>query len=868
MKIRTQFILTTVLFGIILVIIAGSAVIAHQKIKRASEQEKIASSIAQGASELSYLANDYLIYRESQQLNRWRSKFASFSRQVASLNAGKSEQQTLVRNIQANDQRLKEVFESTVSAAGIRFPNQDVVLDPAFLQVSWSRMAVQSQGVVSDASRLSQLLRAEMDQLIETRTRLMFAMVGLFGVFLLIGYLLTYHRILNSISILQAGTSIIGSGNLDFEIEEKKNDEIGDLSRAFNRMATDLKAVTASKADLEREISERKRAEEALRESEGRLRFTLEACHIGAWDLDLLDHTALRSLEHDRIFGYADLLPHWTFEMFLEHVLPEDRPMVDAKFQRVTENQGDWNIECRIRRADGQVRWIWTAGSHRLDANNRVRRIVGIVQDITERKQVEEGLREAHDRALWLAQLSEENPNPVVRVSSDGTVLYRNPASAKLQGWKCEVNQVLGNEISPLIGRAIAEEKEVQEDVLLAGRIYIVWIAPFSEEGYANIYGRDITERKRAEEAVTATQRQIQSIIDNTPAIVYAFDLEERFVMANASIAELLNSTPEQMIGKRRHAFMSKEDADWHEANDRQVIDAGRALEFEEYSQLKSRSITWLTTKFPLRDAEGKIYAVAGISADISERKRTEEALQRTHKELQEYADRLEAANKELESFSYSVSHDLRAPLRAIAGFTQMILAEKGGVFDAETRRKFGVVQQNAGKMGHLIDDLLRLSRVGRAELNRSKLDMADLARGVLQEARSTEPERRITAEVGDLPAAYGDPGMVRQLLANLLANAVKFTRGKQDGRIQVGSFQKSGEQVYYVRDNGVGFDMKYYNKLFGVFQRLVTESQFEGTGVGLAIVQRIVQRHGGRVWAEGEIDEGATFYFTLPPED
>jgi PAS domain S-box-containing protein len=196
------------------------------------------------------------------------------------------------------------------------------------------------------------------------------------------------------------------------------------------------------------------------------------------------------------------------------------------------------------------------------------------------------------------------------------------------------------------------------------------------------------------------------------------------------------------------------------------------------------------------------------------------------------------------------------------------IPTEKGTTFDPETRRKFGVIQENAEKMGQLIDNLLRLSLLGRAELHRSKLDIGGIVHEVIQEIRMAEPEREWVTEIGDLPAAHGDRLMVRQLLANLLSNAVKFTRGNQGARIEVGSFERSGERVYYVKDNGVGFDMKYYNKLFGVFQRLVSERQFEGTGVGLSIVQRIVQRHGGRVWAEGQMQGGATFYFTLPPKE
>ncbi|MGA7643732.1 MAG: ATP-binding protein, partial [Syntrophobacteraceae bacterium] len=256
------------------------------------------------------------------------------------------------------------------------------------------------------------------------------------------------------------------------------------------------------------------------------------------------------------------------------------------------------------------------------------------------------------------------------------------------------------------------------------------------------------------------------------------------------------------------------------------------------------------------------------LELEITQHIKAEQEIKRLNEELNKNIIGLEEANKELESFSYSASHDLRAPLRAIIGFARKILDENGASFDSETNRKFGIIQQNAQRMGQLIDDLLRLSRLGRTGLNRSKLSMEGLVQEVLAEIRSADSEREFKAEIGELPAAYGDRAMMRQVLFNLLANAVKFSRGKQDARIEVGNIKSPGEQVYYVRDNGAGFNMKYYNKLFGVFQRLVSESQFEGTGVGLAIVQRIVQRHGGRVWAEGEIDKGATFYFTLSPKE
>ncbi|MBI5583940.1 MAG: HAMP domain-containing protein, partial [Deltaproteobacteria bacterium] len=276
MRLKTQFIITIFLFGLVLVVMATSAIITNHQVKKTGQQERMASHIAQGANELSYLANDYLIYRESQQLKRWQSRFAAFTAQVAALRTDRPEQQALVANLRANQNRFKEVFDS--AAAALENPSRDLPssLAPAFFQTSWSRLAVQSQGLVADASRLSQLLRQEMDRLTETRTRLMYGIVGLFGLFLLVSYRLTYRRILKSIGTLRSGTAVVGSGNLDFIIAEQGHDEIGELSQSFNRMTADLKKITASKADLEKEITERQRAEEELRESETKYRNLFE----------------------------------------------------------------------------------------------------------------------------------------------------------------------------------------------------------------------------------------------------------------------------------------------------------------------------------------------------------------------------------------------------------------------------------------------------------------------------------------------------------------------------------------------------------------------------------------------------------------
>lgn len=225
----------------------------------------------------------------------------------------------------------------------------------------------------------------------------------------------------------------------------------------------------------------------------------------------------------------------------------------------------------------------------------------------------------------------------------------------------------------------------------------------------------------------------------------------------------------------------------------------------------------------------------------------------------------VEAANKELEAFSYSVSHDLRAPLRAIGGFSEAIIEDYMPLLDDQGKRYLHFIAENANKMGQLIDDLLSFSRLGRQVMAATTVDLNALAELTIEELRDQTADREISFAVETVPPAYGDGPMLRQVLINLLSNAVKFTRTRKTAQIEFGYLPEAGKDAYYVRDNGVGFDMQYGDKLFGVFQRLHSVEEFEGTGVGLALVHRIITRHGGRVWAEGRVDRGATFYFSLP---
>lgn len=259
------------------------------------------------------------------------------------------------------------------------------------------------------------------------------------------------------------------------------------------------------------------------------------------------------------------------------------------------------------------------------------------------------------------------------------------------------------------------------------------------------------------------------------------------------------------------------------------------------------------------------IMFIAIIIAFLGERIEKVRILNEMNENLKKESEKLEDANQELEAFAYSVSHDLRVPLRAIDGFSRIVIEDYEDELDGEGKRLLNIIRENTKKMGQLIDDILLLSRAGRQEMIVSPINMESLVKNIFEELKPSIEDRDVQLEIKSLPPAYGDRTLINQAFTNLISNSIKFTGIREKAIIEVGAKEGKNENTYYVKDNGAGFDMKYVNKLFGLFQRLHGADEFEGTGVGLSIVQRIIRRHGGRVWGEGEIDNGATIYFTLP---
>lgn len=372
----------------------------------------------------------------------------------------------------------------------------------------------------------------------------------------------------------------------------------------------------------------------------------------------------------------------------------------------------------------------------------------------------------------------------------------------------------------------------------------------------------DITERKGYEEALLKSKQEWERTFDSVPDLIAILDPQYRILRANRAMAERLGTTPEQCLGlncfTRVHGTAGPPACCPHTL----TMQDGKQHVAEVYEERFDGY--FLVTTTPLFDDEGNILGTVHVARDITERKQAEEEVKKLNKDLNNSVIQLEAANRELEAFSSSVSHDLRAPLRTISGFSQALLEDYADKLDAEGRDSLERIVAGTHRMGQLIDDLLNLSRITRTEMKRKRMNLSEMAANIAARLKKNEPDRQVDWIIAADVFAEGDGQLLLLVLDNLLRNAFKFTAKKQDAGIEFGVTVQDGERIYFVKDNGAGFDMSYGGKLFQPFQRLHTIHDFPGTGIGLATVKRIINRHGGRTWIEGEPEKGAVVYFTL----
>jgi PAS domain S-box-containing protein len=379
---------------------------------------------------------------------------------------------------------------------------------------------------------------------------------------------------------------------------------------------------------------------------------------------------------------------------------------------------------------------------------------------------------------------------------------------------------------------------------------------------------KDLRQRESIEERLHETNGMLDSLLEHIPAMVFAKEAQElRFMHFNRAGEELIGYARADLLGKSDRDLFPAAQADFFIAKDREVLRQGTALDIPEEeidTRLQGRRILH-TRKVPIFDAQGRPSMLLGISMDITEQKLAERAVLDLNAELEQKAALLLAANEDLEGFCYSVSHDLRAPLRAINGYARVLQEDYASVLDENAERLLRGIRNNSRHMGDLIDDLLEFSRVGRQTLNIVPVDMTQLANRAAAELTSGCNGAAPTIDIGPLANTLGDTRALYRVWLNLLDNAFKYSSHSEAPQIAAWAESSNREVIYSVRDNGVGFDMQYYDKLFGVFERLHSAQEYPGTGVGLAIVKRVVVRHGGRVWAESQPGHGATFHFALP---
>ncbi|MFA5100524.1 MAG: PAS domain S-box protein [Candidatus Omnitrophota bacterium] len=666
-------------------------------------------------------------------------------------------------------------------------------------------------------------------------------------------------------AIMKAG-SVIGN---EFLLKKRDGDPV--WVSVSSRAHYDAQGVIDWIDGAVEDITDRKRTEEALRNSESKLRALFDNMSSGVAVYEAVDNGAdfiirdfNRAAERIEQIRKEDVLGRRVSEIF---PAVKDFGIWDV-FNRVWQTGTPEFFPVKLYK-DQRISGWRENYVYRLPTNE----IVAVYDDVTGRKQAEED----RDRLFNLSI------DMMAVAGFDGYFKQVNPSWQRVLGWtKAEITSKPWLEF---VHPDDAGRTKEAGDKLRQGQIiyafknrykaqdgtyrWLSWNAfPYLEQKIIFVVGRDVTDEEKVTEALRFSESRYRMLFSAAKDGILIIDGDSGKIMdINPYLADLLQGPVEDFLNKKVWELGFLED---------------KLASQESFRKLQSQGYVHYEN-MPLRKKNGEkldvefvsnVYTVNGRKTiqcnirDISERIKAQEQIRRLNAELEERVRQrtaqLESSMKELDSFSYSVSHDLQAPLRAIDGYAHIILEDHAGHLDEEGRKQFERISVNVRKMGQLINDLLSLSRLDRKEITVSDINMNNLFRRCIDELKPSYEGREIMFEIKDLGVERGDRALLHEAIVNLLANAIKFTRPRAKAVIEIGSYTKDAGRVYYVKDNGVGFNNVYVNKLFREFARLHHESEFEGTGIGLSIVQRIVSRHGGRAWAEAEIDKGATFYFTL----
>jgi len=568
--------------------------------------------------------------------------------------------------------------------------------------------------------------------------------------------------------------------------------------------------------DLKTEIAIRKQAEEAVRRNERELNESQRIAHIGGWDWDAKNDIIRWSEEYFHIYGLDPDKPTPNYSEHLKAYTPESSERLNAAVNRAMASGAPYELDLELAQTTGPARWVVARGEAKRDANGKIWGLRGTSQDITERKQVQESILRSQRLYLVLSRINEA----ILRIREPET-LYKEV---------CRIAVEDGRFKMAWIGLTHPETLTIEPTFNYG-----------DTDGYlgkAHITLNPKTPEGRGPTA-TALRENRPFISNNTKTNPVMLPWrEEALKRGYLSSAAFPLSTA---VGVYGAISLYAGKTDYFNEEELQLL----------YTMAKdiSFAIEFMDAEEKRRRAEEEILKLnAGLERKVNER-----------------TFELTAVNQELNEFTSSVSHDLRAPLRHVAGFVKLLEDELGSGLNKDARRYMEVIRAGAAKMGGLIDHLLEFSRMGRVELTQGRVDLAGLVDEARLEVLQEAAGKDIEWVIGALPEVGGDPNLLRQVLINLLGNAIKYTSKTDKPRVEISARREGRETVVSVRDNGAGFDMKYADKLFRVFQRIHSDEEFKGIGIGLASVRRIINRHGGRTWAEGEVNKGAAFYFSLP---
>jgi len=636
------------------------------------------------------------------------------------------------------------------------------------------------------------------------------------------------------------------------------------------------------------DITERKRIEEKLTSSERRFRALIENMEDAIVLNDEDSNVIYQSPSVSRILGYSFSERKGKPVSFYVH--QDSKDAFSTLYDSLRKNPSKpLPFQFQFLHKNGHYIWLEGVVTNLLHEPG-INAIVANYRDVSGRKETEDKLQ--HERSL-LRTLIDNLPDYIYVKDAECRFLINNKADLNLMNAGSEVEvigktavEIFGNEIGrpfleddqrvirsgePLID---LEERHIGHDG--EQKFLLTTKVPLKDSTNTTIglvgISRDITKQKQVELDLRNTNYFLESAqrvgkighwisdIDKNGKLIWSAETCRIFGLES----DAFDGTLDTFFG-----FIHPEDLDEVNSAAAFAIENNQTYSIDHRIVLQDGTQKWIHEQGESTlDEQGKAVRLMGIVQDITQRKETENEILRLNEQLEERVkirtDQLQAANKEMEAFTYSVSHDLRSPLRIIDGYSQILIEDYVTTLDDEGQKILGIIMSNAKKMGQLIDDLLNFSRIGRIDIRRTKVNMNDLVQEVIDELRLSGTDIPAKFEIHPLAPANCDPSLIRHVLMNLLSNAIKYSSTTESPAIEIGMHEENDKKVYFVRDNGAGFDMNYYHKLFGVFQRLHSHDEFSGTGVGLAIVQRIIVRHGGTVWAQAKVNQGATFFFSV----